>query len=361
MIHIVLGSFFGDEGKGQTVHNLCRRYSAGMVIRFSGGHQVGHTVRYGELEHTFSNFGSGSFLGIPTYWSEYCTVDPITTLAELEDLNKLKVYPEIYYSPLCQVATPFDVIEQWNNEDNLRHGTVGTGYKSVLDRVAKGYSLTIADCRNLFVLRTKMLSMMVNYWKTGNSAFPSINLDEWCLKVYHYFDSVKLLDIRDITLGDCVFEGSQGILLDQRFGIMPYCTPSNTTCQNAIELISRTKYNDVVINNVYVTRPYITRHGNGPIPTDKEVIPVSDPNNGFNEFQKTLRAAKFDYRLFQHSISINETFQSQRVCCRGAVITHADEITDEFRTEFNKLPQHFLDTILTYTYENVNEYSIATT
>lgn len=46
-------------------------------------------VRHGKLEHTFSNYGSGTLLGIPTYWSSYCTVDPITTMKELVDLNKM--------------------------------------------------------------------------------------------------------------------------------------------------------------------------------------------------------------------------------------------------------------------------------
>ena len=102
---IVLGTFFGDEGKGQTVHNLCKYYDNlknTIVIRFSGGHQVGHTVRHGELEHTFSNFGSGTLLGVPTYWSSYCTVDPITTMKELEDLNKLGVTPEIIFVKLAK-------------------------------------------------------------------------------------------------------------------------------------------------------------------------------------------------------------------------------------------------------------------
>lgn len=67
MISIVLGSFMGDEGKG--LHNICAKNPENsLVIRFSGG----HTVKYGDLMHTFSNFGSGTLLGVPTYWSEYC-------------------------------------------------------------------------------------------------------------------------------------------------------------------------------------------------------------------------------------------------------------------------------------------------
>lgn len=334
MNEIVLGSFFGDEGKGQTVHNLCKQHPKVIVIRFSGGHQVGHTVRHGKLEHTFSNYGSGTLLGIPTYWSQYCTVDPITTIKELKDLNKLGVNPEIIYHPLCEVVTPFDVISQWNNEENLKHGTVGTGFKSTLDRVAAGYHITVRDCANIMVLRTKIASLIKNYYDFS-SELPMYNIDEWCVKVYEYFKSVRVCD-EECLLGykHRVFEGSQGILLDQRFGIMPYCTPSNTTCQNAMEIINRLNIKDELTNHVYVTRPYITRHGNGPIPSAKPVIEVNDPNNKFNEFQKTLRAVEFDVELLQHSLLVDSTFiPNHHTHRRVLVITHKDEITSQFNDE----------------------------
>ena len=345
MNEIVLGSFFGDEGKGQTVHNLCKTHprEETIVIRFSGGHQVGHTVRHGELEHTFSNYGSGTLLGIPTYWSKYCTVDPITTMEELADLNKMGVNPEIIYHPLCEVVTPFDVISQWNNKENLRHGTVGTGFKSALDRVAAGYHITVRDCANIMVLRTKIASLIKNYYDFSSN-LPMYNIDEWCVKVYEYFKSVTVHDESILTRYKYkVFEGSQGILLDQRFGIMPYCTPSNTTCQNAVEIINRIRkeskdhldrMTEEITDHVYVIRPYITRHGNGPIPSTKPVREVNDPNNKFNEFQKTLRAVEFDVNLFQHSLLVDSTFIPHHYTHRRVlVITHRDEITSQFNDE----------------------------
>lgn len=336
MNEIVLGSFFGDEGKGQTVHNLCKQHPRAktIVVRFSGGHQVGHTVRHGELEHTFSNYGSGTLLGIPTYWSRYCTVDPITAIGELRDLNKLGVSPEIIYHPLCEVVTPFDVISQWNNEENLKHGTVGTGFKSTLDRVAAGYHITVQDCTNIMVLRTKIASLIKNYYNFS-SELPMCNIDNWCVEVYEYFKSVSISDERCIlSFKFRVFEGSQGILLDQRFGIMPYCTPSNTTCQNAMEIVSRLNIKNVHTNHVYVIRPYITRHGNGPIPSTKPVIEVNDPNNKYNEFQKTLRAVEFDAELFWHSMSVDSIFIPRHASHRRQlVVTHKDEISPAFSKE----------------------------
>lgn len=332
---IVLGTFFGDEGKGQTVHNLCKHYDNlkhTIVIRFSGGHQVGHTVRHGKLEHTFSNFGSGTLLGIPTYWSSYCTVDPITTMKELEDLNKLGVTPEIIYHPLCEVVTPFDVISQWNDDENLKHGTVGTGFKTTLDRVAKGYHLTVMDCRNIMVLRAKIVSIMRNYYNDlmGNSLM--LNIDEWCVKVHEFFNSVNIFNEYILNRYKYhIFEGSQGILLDQRFGIMPYCTPSNTTSQNAVEIIKRFGLLGG-IEHIYVTRPYITRHGNGPIPTTKSIREIQDPNNKFNEFQKSIRATEFDIKLFNHSLMIDLMFRQTNSSAK-VIVTHEDEIPKDFPLE----------------------------
>ena len=88
-ISIVVGSLFGDEGKGAHVNYLCSQVNKPLVIRFNGGHQVGHTVVIGDKRHPFSNFGSGTLQGAPTYWSEFCTVSPIGVKKEGQALSKL--------------------------------------------------------------------------------------------------------------------------------------------------------------------------------------------------------------------------------------------------------------------------------
>lgn len=336
MISIVLGTFFGDEGKGQTVHNLCNKYigkrESVLVVRFSGGHQVGHTVKHGDMMHTFSNFGSGTLLEVPTYWSEYCTVDPITSMLEGADLAKMGVHPIVQYHPHCQVVIPFDVYSQVNNEENLRHGTVGTGFKACLDRVKAGYSLTVVDCMNPYILREKLNAIVDNYYNMS-SKYPSIDLDNWCRLAHAYFLHTGTVN-EDCLLNydNLVFEGSQGILLDQRFGIMPYCTPSNTTSQNAYELLRKAGIRKE-IQTCYVTRPYITRHGNGPFPSGMSVRDVDDPNNKFNDFQKTLRAIDFDKDLFAHSVRINRSFKvpyrNERT--EKLYVSHWDEASDAER------------------------------
>lgn len=327
MNYAVVGAFFGDEGKGQTVHNLCKEINANLVVRFSGGHQVGHTVRMkrdvGYIEHTFSNFGSGTLLGIPTFWSKFCTVDPTAAKLEYEELKKLGVTPVVYYSPECEVVLPYDRVVQITDKTNLMHGTVGTGFKKCLDRAKAGYHLTVMDCLNLNVLRCKVMAIFLNYYGSLEGNGLSVNIDQWCIDTYDYFQAMNIADT--FKAKDIVFEGSQGILLDQTYGIMPYCTPSNTTCKNIGKLCAR----DIV--PVLVTRPYITRHGAGPIPSSMEVIDVDDPNNQYNDFQKTMRAVKFDQKLLKHSILINR-LSYPTLSATHIVVTHIDEYP-EFRLD----------------------------
>ncbi|MEM9930725.1 MAG: adenylosuccinate synthetase, partial [Bacteroidota bacterium] len=85
--HIVLGLAFGDEGKGVTTDYLCRQAERPLVIRFSGGHQAGHTVVSPQgRRHVFSNFGAGTLAGAPTFWSKYCTFHPVGYANEHESL-----------------------------------------------------------------------------------------------------------------------------------------------------------------------------------------------------------------------------------------------------------------------------------
>ena len=143
-----------------------------------------------------------------------------------------------------------------------------------------------------------------------------------------YFNTVQVSTLEAIweDYDNLIFEGSQGILLDQRFGIMPHCTPSNTTSQNAHRILKQIGCNDTVTVN-YVTRPYITRHGNGPFPSDKPVRPVVDPNNQFNDFQKSFRAIEFDPVLFRHSLNIDSMFSHD--VRKKVIVTHWDEATDK--------------------------------
>lgn len=137
---IVVGLGFGDEGKGLTTSFLCSQTKNPLVVRFNGGHQAGHTVVYKDQRHVFSNFGSGTLQGVPTYWSEFCTFYPVTFLKEFELLSSV-VDPVIFINPLCPVTTPFDVEDNRVYEETHQHGSVGVGFGATLQRQQDHYKL----------------------------------------------------------------------------------------------------------------------------------------------------------------------------------------------------------------------------
>src|SRR5688572_22088172 len=112
---IVIGLGYGDEGKGQTVHSLASEQKEGIVVRFNGGQQAGHTVVTSEQKHVFSSFGSGAFLRWRTYFSHHCTFNPVAALNELNILKRklptlgssLITMPVLH--PLTMITTPWDV------------------------------------------------------------------------------------------------------------------------------------------------------------------------------------------------------------------------------------------------------------
>lgn len=345
---IVLGSFFGDCGKGQLVNNLCLDLDPNktIVVRFSGAHQVGHNVVHNGVHHCFHHYGSGTLQGIPTYWSERCVFDAATAVMEGLELISKGIKPIIYYSPLCQLVIPCDVWSQWNNAENREHGTTGTGFKNVLDRVKAGYSITVVDALNPIILREKLRNVIKYYYKIENTNLPSFDFDGWCSKVSEYVNNVHIctMDVILKRYKNIIFEGSQGILLDQRFGVMPFCTPSNTTSQNVWELCPGLKN----VTTYYVSRPYITRHGNGPLCSAEKVIDVNDENNKFNDYQKTMRACKFDPELLKQSIRIDGCFNKSTHY--KLVFSHGKELTPKIIDSAREI----IPNVLNFEYENWN-------
>lgn len=317
MNHIVLGSFFGDEGKGQIVNNLAKVSEKALVVRFSGGPQCGHTVvedtKEGQIKHTFSNFGSGTFQGCHTYWSKYCPFNPLSIYAEdsvlqLETKTYKGVRPILYIDPLCEIITPWDIEAQQNNYHNKKHGTVGVGFGTTLKRVKDGYSFKAVDLLySKDVIREKMRSVC-DYYHSDLEVVDSV-IDLY----YHSPDKLFLVKpfkkvLEDVRPSDLIFEGSQGILLDQTFGFMPHCTPSNTTGANAYELIKQ--YCEELKTKVHmVTRPYITRHGNGPLMVPEITVENPMEINEENLYQGKLRTGMLDLRLLRHSLLVEKSIE----------------------------------------------------
>lgn len=99
--------------------------------------------------------------------------------------------------------------------------------------------------------------------------------------------------------GTVIFEGAQGILLDQFVGFMPYCTRSTISFRNALELL--VAY-DGPITRLGVIRSYLTRHGAGPMPTEDPDLKIPEMHNCLNPWQQTFRLGHFDMALFRYAL-----------------------------------------------------------
>jgi len=147
--HIVLGTQYGDEGKGRTVDYLCSTLKNPLVVRFCGGQQVGHTVIRNGIKHIHSNFGSGSLLDIPTYYSEFTTIYPLTIEREEKILKAKGLNPKIILHPLTMLTTPFDVHANRLDSIDLENGTCGLGIGKTMKRNESPFKLYAVDLLNV--------------------------------------------------------------------------------------------------------------------------------------------------------------------------------------------------------------------
>lgn len=310
---VVLGLGFGDEGKGLTTSYLCSKTKHPLVVRFNGGHQVGHTVVYKNKRHVFSNFGSGTLQGVPTYWSKYCTFNPTAFLNEWDILYKLKINPIFFINPLCPVTTPYDIAHNQYKQDKS-HGTVGVGFGSTIKREEDNYHLFVQDLFYPDILFEK-LNNIRNYYGSKDFATDFIND---CLEV------CKFINIKDNSIifdYNCIFEGAQGILLDKDFGFFPNVTRSNTTCKNITEGL---EYKPTEI--YYVTRSYLTRHGNGYFPQqiDLHLKNNKEETNIDNQFQGKFKISELKYDLIKYALQCDNYF-SKSIVNKNLVITCTDQ------------------------------------
>jgi len=323
-VEIVIGSGYGDEGKGLITDYLSSCIEEnGCVVRFNGGAQAGHTVQtmVGQ-SHVFSHFGSGSLAGLPTYLSAFFVCNPIIFFREMEELAPWGLQPRVYADPACPVTTPYDImINQLVEQDrgNKRHGSVGVGFGETLERQGhEDYALCLRDLIDIDVLKVK-LDAIRYHWvykrlaalgvrkisKIWRERFASDAIRERFIEdTQRFLERLTLAPLTHLNAYDhLVFEGAQGLLLDQERGCFPYVTRSFTGVKNALHLLRKLGLQD--INIYYLTRAYTTRHGAGPLLHALSAQPykkIVDLTNKPNHYQGSLRFAWFDLDLFQQTV-----------------------------------------------------------
>lgn len=325
---IVIGANFGDEGKGLMVDYLSAK-GAGVVARFNGGANAGHTVVTTNKErHVFRHFGSGTFCGVPTFLSQFFVCNPILFFEELHQLHALGFHPIVYAHPDCLVTTFMDMLinqHKENKRGEKRHGSCGIGLHETMNRskIAE-LKITMSDLWNgATQLESQLAQICDEYarFRTGQ-AFKEVEANEAFLKCCKMFaDYVQPAGIG--SFDDIIFEGAQGLLLDQgNKQFRPHLTHSNTGMKNVEVLCAQAGITNKEI--FYVSRTYLTRHGAGPLPGEDASMSLFDDTNIAHQFQGALRFAPLNSTelIARCALDANESHK--------IVLTHCDQLAPNF-------------------------------
>lgn len=337
---LVIDLGFGDAGKGLTTDFLASQNpEQSLVVRFSGGHQIGHTVSTDALTHTISNFGSGTILNVPTYYSEYTTLFPPAILDEGHFLKNYQ--PNLYFHPLAMITTFYDIAFNRAIEKQQQHGSCGLGFGTTIARNKVEVYLYANDLQFQWVLKQRLQSIKT-YYETKIKHQPKSVQDYYNNELKDYneayfidscksietFYSLKTLSELASSYKHFIFEGSQGILLDTQHGFHPHTTWSYTTSKNALQLITSHLGNDAEINIYYVSRCYQTRHGNGPMAETEVVILQNNENeaNVTNEFQGEFRTQALAPELLNYALSCDAIHHQNLKVKKHLMLTCLDQL-----------------------------------
>ena len=359
---VVIGLGWGDEGKGITTDYLCQKnHSSKIVVRFSGGQQAGHNVVIDGVSHVHSNYGSGTLRGVPSYFSEHCTIYPLTMWREKKILKDKGITPKLVIHPLAMVTTPFDVAYNRITERKLCHGSCGLGISATIKRNENtGYKLYAIDLGNQDLLFPKLQNIF-EYYKSlftdpdEKEEFIKESLIEFGLfkdAIEDLYFNIQPYDYLE-NFDEVIFEGSQGVLLDMNHGVFPNVTHANTTSKNAIEICDKVglPYPEIY----YVTRCYQTRHGNGWMSNDTQIDLINNHHeiNVFNDWQKDFKVAEIDYELLNYSLKIDDIYSSGKNMNKFLVVTCLDQRPD-FIFRKDKIRVDLKDIIYSYSPESKN-------
>lgn len=354
-VKIVIGANFGDEGKGYMTDYFANeakeQNKSCLVVCHNGGSQKGHTtVSPSGLRHVFHHFGSGNMTGADTYLSKDYIVNPITFNKEYEELERKGILTKTFIHKDCLITTPFDMLinqiaESYRGTD--KHGSCGLGVNETIVRNNSMNIFTFYDMYKMpnhlnkilleiistyyLMKRLKQLKIesIPTKWLEILSKKDNI-IENYINDLNTMFDRIEFVDDSIFDKYEYViFEGAQGLLLDQNnMEYFPHLTPSNTGITNPVNMILDKNVSDIEV--CYVTRTYMTRHGAGRFDSEckKEDINSNmvDMTNIPNEFQDTLRYGTLDLNDLKNRIEKDFNSNSKGLDIKKSLaITHINE------------------------------------
>ncbi len=278
---VVVGSQWGDEGKGKIVDWLSEQ--ADIVVRFQGGHNAGHTLVIDGVTYKLSLLPSGVVRGGKlSIIGNGVVIDPKALIDEIAQLKKqgVAVTPDnLRIAENAPLILPLHrELEAVREADNstTRIGTTKRGIGPAYEDKVGRRAIRFMDLADLPALTPKIERLLAHH----NALRRGLGLDELdgatiydylagiAPQVLPFMDSVwSLLDAKRREGKRILFEGAQGALLDIDHGTYPYVTSSNTV---AAQAATGSGVGPNAIDYVLgICKAYITRVGEGPFPTDQ--------------------------------------------------------------------------------------------
>ncbi|WP_250033367.1 adenylosuccinate synthetase [Paractinoplanes maris] len=302
---------YGDAGKGTVVDALCSSSQPRAVLRFNGGAQAAHNVVTEDgRQHTFAQFGSGTLRGVPTHLTRFMVVDPLALAAEAAALGN--PFELLTVDGDALLATPWHRAANQRREvarGGARHGSCGMGVGETM-----AYALShvdaprVSDTLSRTRLRRRLAAVEA---ELGPLA---VALDEVVDAFLAFGRTVSIVapgfEQRLLREGPCVFEGAQGVLLDEWRGWHPHTTWSTTTFGNVSSMCSS-------FRRLGVVRTYTTRHGAGPFVTEDETLDLPEGHNATGRWQGAFRVGHFDAVAHRYAVEVAGGVD-------GLAVTHLD-------------------------------------
>lgn len=277
-VTVLVGSQWGDEGKGKIVDILSEKFK--VVARYQGGANAGHTVEIGDKKYVLHLIPSGILRDdVTCVIGNGVVIDPVALLEEIELLekNNITVDGRLFISHNAHLIMPYHkLLDSISESGANKIGTTGRGIgPCYIDKYARK-GIKIVDLLNSTKLEEKIRENLKEKNIIFKKVFEHEELDvDAIVKQYLEFDKKIDKYIKDtpaflnekIAEGESVLlEGAQGALLDVDHGTYPYVTSSSPTSGGACTGtgIAPTKIDSVV----GIVKAYTTRVGNGPFPTE---------------------------------------------------------------------------------------------
>mgnify|MGYP001331453773 CR=1 FL=1 len=333
---VVVGSQWGDEGKGKIVDWLSDQ--ADVVVRFQGGHNAGHTLVIDGITYKLKLLPSGIVrLGKISIIGNGVVVDPWALLDEIKSIQKqgVKVSEEnLIIAETANLILPYHKEMDEIREDAAGKGKIGTTRRGIgpayEDKVGRR-AIRVMDLRSETNLdqRLDIVLQHHNAIRKGlnKKVYKKDELKKELMKIapeiLKYSQPVwkKINEFKEQNK-KILFEGAQGILLDVDHGTYPFVTSSNTVAANAATGSGCGP--DMVGNVLGITKAYTTRVGEGPFPTELTDSDGEKLGKRGNEFgtvtNRKRRCGWFDAVLVKQTIKV--------AGIKGIALTKLDVLDD---------------------------------